>query len=103
MSVNMSIHEKISFIRNIKKLDIQQFANILDVSIETIKNIEDTLVPDYLFLKKLVNVLNVDLIWLFSEEIALPFENKLHKDYESDLDELVYDRCDLDLDFNLLD
>ena len=103
MSVNMNIHEKISFIRNVKKLDTQQFANMLEVSIETIKDMENALIPDFLFLKKLVDTFNIDLVWLFSEEIAVAFENKVSKDYQLVEKELIHDRCDLQLDFNLLD
>lgn len=65
----MNIHDKLRYIRFLKKINQKEFAAKLNVTQSTISKYEkNERTPDYNFIKGLVSELNVNPNWIFLDE-----------------------------------
>lgn len=80
MHEKMNIHDKLRYIRFLKKINKKQFAELLEVSQPTVARYEsEEREPDYNFIKGLVSELNVNPNWIFLDEepVFLKIQRKL--------------------------
>jgi len=88
----LNISEKIKIIRKKEKKTQEEFAQLLNIGISSVKRYENgDRVPDYSFLDKLVKQFNINPMWLFldDENIKLADFSKYNQNTLQDLKQII--------------